>query len=247
MGDGVMNGFGCGFEEIGETDVEASFAQTDGGVERGEAAEADVERRDGRAGTEFAVFVFEDGDEGGWCRDFFGARSPRSGIRFGRECCGGLVVEENRGRCGGRRKELQELAQGRWAGMLRGSQGLVLYGFDDFIIRPDSTLQFSSTPIFYGEVQLLVRCCISVTGQRGTSWAGVFCGSLPGGWAANQVFWSSTRWVASSRRSRMASRASLRETSYAAFSGGCLMLEDQRSVASRSLGSALRMSRWLGP
>jgi hypothetical protein len=45
--------------------VETAFAQTDGGVERGEAAEADVELRDGRAGAEVSVLLLEDGDEGG--------------------------------------------------------------------------------------------------------------------------------------------------------------------------------------
>ncbi len=65
VGDCVMNGLGCGFEEVGEADVKAAFAETDGGVEGGEAAKADVERGDGGSGTEFAVLVFEDGDEGG--------------------------------------------------------------------------------------------------------------------------------------------------------------------------------------
>ena len=70
VGDGVMDGLGCGLEEVGEADVEAAFAEADGGVERGEAAEADVERGDGGAGTEFAVLVLEDGDERGGCWDF---------------------------------------------------------------------------------------------------------------------------------------------------------------------------------
>ena len=33
VGDGVMDGFGCGFEEIGEAHVETAFAKADGGVE----------------------------------------------------------------------------------------------------------------------------------------------------------------------------------------------------------------------
>jgi hypothetical protein len=87
VGDGVMDGVGRGLKQVGETDVEAAFAKTDGGVERGEAAEADVERRDGRAGTEFAVLFLEDGDEGcgrgGFrCSGFFGAGSSR-GLEFG--------------------------------------------------------------------------------------------------------------------------------------------------------------------
>ena len=73
VGDGVMDGLGCGLEDVGEADVETAFAQADGGVEGGDAAEADVECGDGGAGAEFAVLVLEDGDEGGGCGDFFGA------------------------------------------------------------------------------------------------------------------------------------------------------------------------------
>ena len=113
VGDGVMDGLGCVLEEVGEADVEAAFAEADGGVEGGEAAEADVERGDGGAGAEFAVLVLEDGDEGGGCGDFFGAWL----FGFGRmeRCCGGLAEEGGRRRGGGeerRRKELQELTQG---------------------------------------------------------------------------------------------------------------------------------------
>jgi len=42
--------------------VQAAFAQANGGVEGGEAAEADVEWRDRGAGAELAVLLFEDGD-----------------------------------------------------------------------------------------------------------------------------------------------------------------------------------------
>ncbi len=73
VGDGVVDGLGGRLEEVGEADVEAAFAKADGGVEGGEAAETDVERGDGGAGPEFAVLVFEYGDEGGGCGDFFGA------------------------------------------------------------------------------------------------------------------------------------------------------------------------------
>jgi hypothetical protein len=65
VGDGVVDGVGCGFEQVGEADVEAAFAKADGGVEGGEAAEADVERWNGRAGAEVAVLILEDGYEGG--------------------------------------------------------------------------------------------------------------------------------------------------------------------------------------
>jgi hypothetical protein len=74
VGDGVMDGFGRDFEEVGEPDVKAAFTEADGGVQRGEAPEADIECRDRGAGAEFTVLVFEDGDERAGCRDFFCAR-----------------------------------------------------------------------------------------------------------------------------------------------------------------------------
>jgi hypothetical protein len=123
MGDGVMDIVGCGFEDVGESDVEAAFAETDGGVERGEAAEADVESWDGGAGTEFTIFVLEDRDQGCGGGNLFGARLLGAG---GLERCCGDLPEESGGRCWRRRKELQELAQGRGAGMLRCGQGLFL-------------------------------------------------------------------------------------------------------------------------
>jgi hypothetical protein len=105
-----MDVFGCGLEEVGETDVETAFAQADGGVEGGEAAEADVESGDRGAGAEFAVFLLEDGDEGGGCGDFFGAGL----FGFWRVECGcGHLLEESGGRSWRRRgKDLQELTQG---------------------------------------------------------------------------------------------------------------------------------------
>jgi hypothetical protein len=65
VGDGAVDGVGGGLEEVGEADVETPFAEADGGVEGGEAAEADVEGRDGSAGTEVSVLLFKDRDEGG--------------------------------------------------------------------------------------------------------------------------------------------------------------------------------------
>jgi hypothetical protein len=63
MRDGVMYSLGSRFEQVGEADVQAAFAQADGRVQRSEAAEADIERRDRSAGTEFAILVLEDGDK----------------------------------------------------------------------------------------------------------------------------------------------------------------------------------------
>jgi hypothetical protein len=98
VGDGMVNGFGCGLEEVGEADVEAAFAEADGGVEGGEAAEANVERGDGSAGTEFAVLVLEDGDEGGGGVGFL--RAGFSGFGAWVLCCGfeddWVVPEESR-------------------------------------------------------------------------------------------------------------------------------------------------------
>ena len=63
--DGAVDRLGCGFEQVGEADVEAAFAETDGGVERGETTETDVEGRNGCARAEVAVLLLEDGREGG--------------------------------------------------------------------------------------------------------------------------------------------------------------------------------------
>jgi len=65
VGDGVVDGVGRVLEDVGEADVEAAFAETDGGVEGGEAAETDVEGRDGRAGAKVSVLLFKYGDECG--------------------------------------------------------------------------------------------------------------------------------------------------------------------------------------
>jgi hypothetical protein len=63
VGDGVVDGVGCVLKDVGEADVETAFAETDGGVEGGEAAETDVQRRDWGSGPEVAVLLFKDGDE----------------------------------------------------------------------------------------------------------------------------------------------------------------------------------------
>jgi hypothetical protein len=63
VSDSVVNGLGGWLEQIREADVQTAFAQANSGVERGEATEADVERRDGGAGTQFAVLLFEDSHE----------------------------------------------------------------------------------------------------------------------------------------------------------------------------------------
>lgn len=69
VGDGVEDGFGRTFEKVRQADVDASFAKSDGGVERGEAAKTYGEWRHGSAGPERAKFVLEDGDEIGGHKD----------------------------------------------------------------------------------------------------------------------------------------------------------------------------------
>jgi hypothetical protein len=111
VGDGVVDGFGREFEEVGEADVEAAFAKADGGVEGGEAAEANVERRNGCAGAEIAVLIFEDGDEGGRCRGFCGALFGEAGTTGW--CCGefGDLIKESCGESG--RESGRRLGNGR--------------------------------------------------------------------------------------------------------------------------------------
>ena len=77
VGDGAVDGLGGVLEEVGEADVETALAEADGGVEGGEAAEADVERRDGRAGPKVAILFFKDGSERG---DHNGCRLTRGGV-----------------------------------------------------------------------------------------------------------------------------------------------------------------------
>ncbi|NYF51988.1 hypothetical protein [Tunturiibacter gelidoferens] len=97
VGDGVVDGVGRGLEDVGEADVETAFAQADGGVEGGEAAEADIERGNGSAGAEFAVLLFEDGNErgGGGGLRFCGAGfSGEAGFERRREGLVNLVCGE---------------------------------------------------------------------------------------------------------------------------------------------------------
>ncbi len=94
--------------------MQAAFGEAGGGVEGGEAAEADVERRDGRAGVKLAVLLLEEGDEGGGGCGFRFCGAGLSGeARFerGRKGWGMLVGGEEGWRCG-RGEDLQEFAQG---------------------------------------------------------------------------------------------------------------------------------------
>ena len=76
--------------------MEAAFTETDGGVERGEAAKPDVESGNGGAGAEFTVLVLEDRDQGGGGGDLFGVSLFGSG---GLERCCGDLLEQGGGSC----------------------------------------------------------------------------------------------------------------------------------------------------
>src|SRR5215813_7226233 len=65
MCDSVVDGIRRMLEEVGEADVQSALAETNGGVQRGEAAEADVEGRDGRPRPQAAILFLKDGDERG--------------------------------------------------------------------------------------------------------------------------------------------------------------------------------------
>jgi hypothetical protein len=95
--DGVVDGLGSGLKQVGETDVQATFAQADGGVEGGEAAEANVEWRNGGAGPDLAVLFFEDRDERGGSEGFWFCYTGLAGRGRTNRCCGQgrNVVEES--------------------------------------------------------------------------------------------------------------------------------------------------------
>lgn len=106
MRDGVVDGFGSVFQQVGEPDVKASFTKPDRGVERGEAAETDIEGRYGRPRPKFAILFFEDGDDR--LRGGGGCGAPFFSLRL----CGDLRqgIEECR-RLRSPREQMEELAQ----------------------------------------------------------------------------------------------------------------------------------------
>lgn len=69
VGDGMEDGLGSAFEQVGEADVDAALAQADGGVERGKATETDGDGRHGSARAEGAVFLLKDRDKIGGHND----------------------------------------------------------------------------------------------------------------------------------------------------------------------------------
>src|SRR6185437_4617440 len=63
MCDRPMNGFRSRLQQIGEANMKPSFAQANRGVQRGEAAKADIERRNRSPRAKVSVLLFKDGDE----------------------------------------------------------------------------------------------------------------------------------------------------------------------------------------
>ena len=61
--DGVDDGLRRAFKQVGEADEDLAFAQADGGVERGEAAEANRDGRHRRARAQGAVLLLKDGNK----------------------------------------------------------------------------------------------------------------------------------------------------------------------------------------
>ena len=59
VSDGVDDGFGRAFKQVGEADEDLAFTQADGGIERSEPAEPDRDGRHGSARTECAVFLLK--------------------------------------------------------------------------------------------------------------------------------------------------------------------------------------------
>ena len=63
--DGVEDGLGRAFKQIGEAGEDFALAKADGGVERSEAPEAHMDGRHGRARAKGAVLVLKNGDDVG--------------------------------------------------------------------------------------------------------------------------------------------------------------------------------------
>src|ERR1039458_5875960 len=62
VGDGVEDWIRRALQQVGEIDKKLAFAETDGGVQRGEAAETDRDGRHRRPGTQRAVLFLKDGN-----------------------------------------------------------------------------------------------------------------------------------------------------------------------------------------
>ena len=123
----VVNGLGRGFEQVGEADEEAAFAKPDGGVERGKAAEANINWGDGGARTKIAILVLKDGNQGRR-RDGLGkASGPLRRNGANRWFAPSPLVRESRlHRRRMRREQLLKQTQGEGIGMLGFAQRPVL-------------------------------------------------------------------------------------------------------------------------
>jgi hypothetical protein len=54
-----MDGLRRMFEDVREAHVQTALTQADGGVQRGEAAKPNVQRRNGSVRAEFAILLFK--------------------------------------------------------------------------------------------------------------------------------------------------------------------------------------------
>ncbi len=61
MRDRPEDVFGSTFEQVGEAHMNLPFTQSDGGIQTGKAAKADVERRHWRARPQISILFFKDG------------------------------------------------------------------------------------------------------------------------------------------------------------------------------------------
>ena len=65
MRDSTVDRFGCMFQQIREPNVKPAFPETNRRIQRGEAAEPDIERRDRSARTKLAILMLKDFGQGG--------------------------------------------------------------------------------------------------------------------------------------------------------------------------------------
>ena len=63
--DGAVDGFRRVLKDVGETNMQAALAETNSGVQRGKAAEADVEGRNRGSRAKFAVLLLKQRRERG--------------------------------------------------------------------------------------------------------------------------------------------------------------------------------------
>ncbi len=63
MGDGANYGLGSTLKQVGKADEDLAFAKTDGGVERSETAQTDMDGRHGRPRAKDPVLFLKNGSK----------------------------------------------------------------------------------------------------------------------------------------------------------------------------------------